>query len=280
MAISGGIKFFNKSMCKFSDGASAMASTGNSSANYAIDRNTDTKWRSVGSDDTITETLEIDFNGSQTITRLLLLSHNFKQFTVKYDLSGTWTDFTGAVGLDGAMTLGKIAETVFADDSAYYEFNSVTTGKILISILKTQTANQEKFLTTAVATIELGTLQGYPIVTPTIDKNEKRKPALSGRMMIIKSIETFMCTLNFQNYPGKSPYNLDFDVMFSLFDIDDNFLIWLCGGRRGTYFSYQTRPFRLQDLYEVNVSEKIVPTYSNGIYSTSVNMIVTMNEAI
>lgn len=277
--ITGGIKFFNKSKCRYVDGARTIASSGNASANYSIDRNSDSKWVSSGSSDMNTETLEIDFSGSQTFNRIILSHHNFKQFTIKYNVAGTWTDFTGVSGLDGAL-VGGISETTFADDTAYYEVNSVTTDKILISVSKTQIANQEKFLTTAIVTTEIGTLSGYPIVKAVVDKNERKKPALSGRMMIIKSIETFSAQIQFKNYPGKSPYGNDLDIMFSIFDLDENFVVWLCGGRRGNYFSYQTRPFRLRDVYECQVSDKVNPEYANNIYTTSVNMVVSITEAV
>lgn len=278
--ITGGIKFFKKSMCKFADGATATASSGDASANFAIDRNADTLWTTVGSMDGHVETLEIDFAGSQTFNRLLLLNHNFKLFNVKYNVAGVWTDFASIQGIDGATGSGHISETVFADDSAYYEFNTVTTDKILISITSTQIANAQKFLNYAIVTTEIGTLQGHPAIKPTVDKNLRKKVALSGRSMVVQSIETFSVVLNFKTYPGKSPYGADFDVMFSLFDSTDNFLVWLCGGRRGAYFSYQTRPFRLRDVYECLVSDKITPTYSNEIFTTSVNMQVTISEAI
>lgn len=281
MSISGGIKFFTKSACKLADGAQAIASSGVSSANFAIDRNSDTKWVTSGSNDTLTETLSISFSGTQTFNRLLLTDFNFKQFTIQYDVSGVWTDFTNTVGIDGATSMGKISETVFSDDSAYYEFDTVMSSKLLITVTKTQIANQDKFLNLLTVTTEIGTLQGHPGIKATVDKNERKKPALSGRMMIIKSIETFSVILNFKNYPGRSPYGNDFDIMFRLFDLDDNFLVWLCGGRRGSgYFSYQARPFRLRDIYECNVSDKITPIYSNEIFSTSVNMQVTISEAI
>lgn len=278
--ITGGIKFFNTSVCKFSDGALAMASSGDASANYAIDRNIDTKWRSVSSNDTISETIEIDFNGTQTFTRLLLLNMNFKDFSVKYDVSGAWTDFTNTFGIDGATSGGKVVETAFADDSAYYEFDSVTTAKIQVTVTKTQTVNAEKFLTQLIACTEIGTLQGHPAIKPTVDKNERVKTALSGRMMVIKSIETFQAQITFKNYPGRSPYNADLDIAFSLFDLDDNFNIWLCGGRRGSYFSYQSRPFRLRDVYECQVIKNLTPTYSNEIFTTQLNFVLNIAEAI
>lgn len=158
MSITGGIKFFEPNMTLAVNGGSITASTGQVATPYAIDRNNFTYWRSVSSNDTITETLEVDFPSMITIDRLLFLDINWKGFTVKYDVAGTWTNFASVIGIDGGIS--TITETAFADNTAYYEFTQVTTGKILISITTTQTANQEKYVSQIIATKEIGTLLG------------------------------------------------------------------------------------------------------------------------
>lgn len=279
--ISGQIKFFDKSRCLYADGSSATASSGNASANFALDRNTNTYWRSVSSNDTVTETFQITFASNQTLSRILLLDHNWKQFTVKYDLSGVWTDFASVVGLDGALG-GGISETAFADDSAYYEFTPVTTGKILITVTKTQTANQDKYLNQAIVTTELGTLVGYPNVKDvTYQAFPRIQKVLSGKDIVQKSEQGFQCKLDFSNYPPDSNGSPDFDLMASLFDRDDNFMIWLCGGRRGsTYFKYALRGFRLRDCPTVQMVTPLSVNYTENVYINPLNLSCEFHEAI
>ena len=173
MAITGGIKFFDKSKTLFADGTTIVAGvSGDPSAEFTIDRNRLSYYRSVGSNDTITETLTITLPSAQTIDRILILDHNWKEFTIKYDSA---TDFTSVVGLDGALG-GGISETVFADGTAYYEFDSVSvTSTIEIAITKTQVANAQKFVNQIIGTTEIGTLVGYPVVGLSQDRNIRAK---------------------------------------------------------------------------------------------------------
>ncbi len=60
MAISGGMKIFKESKALYGNGDSAIASTGSSSANFILDTNRFTFWRSVGSSDATTETFVVD----------------------------------------------------------------------------------------------------------------------------------------------------------------------------------------------------------------------------
>jgi len=281
MSISGGIKFMKKSKCLFADGTLiAAAPSGNASAQFGIDRNPISYWRSVSSNDTITETLTIEMPAVVPLTRLLLVDHNWKDFNVQYDAAGTWTHFAGVTGLDGSMA--NITETVFADDTAYYEFTLVNTNKLRIQVLKTQTANQQKYVNQIIATEELGTLNGFPKIKGTeIDRNIRKKEMLSGKVLILKSEESFRVSLDFEDYPGVSPYNADVDLIFSLHDIEENFIIWLSGGRRGSsYFKKQLRGYRLKDVFTVQMIDVLKPIYSKNIFQNSVNFTAKFEEAV
>jgi len=278
VAIGGGIKFFNKSQSLAADGSSMVASSGVGSEDYALDRNPITKWRSVGSDDTTTETLTLTLPTATTIDRILILDHNWKEFTIKYDSA---TDFTTVVGLDGALG-GGITETAYVDTSLYYEFASVSATTIEITVTKTHVVDAQKYASQIIVTTELGTLQGYPEIADVEHKRASRNSVmLSGRMLIQKSIESHDMQLNFKNYPARSPYDADIDLMFSLFDRDDSFIVWPCGGRRGsTYFSYGLRGFRLQDAYTMQVEKPYKVKFSKNVYQNSVNMAVALAEVV
>jgi hypothetical protein len=278
--INGGIKFFKRSKCLFADGTVIAASSNNSSAPQALDRNPITFWRGSSADDTVLETLTITFMGDQTINRLLLVDHNFKDFNIKYDLAGVWTDFSGVVGIDGS--LANITQTSFADDTAYYEFTPVTTGLIKIEVLKTQTPDQKKYINQIIATEEIGTLNGFPKIKGTeINRNIRKKNVLSGKTLVQKSEESFEVEVEFDNYPAGAPYNVDTDLIFSLHDLEVTFLIWLCGGRRGAnYFRKQMRGYRLRDVFNVQIVAAMKPVYSNNIYQGGINFSAKFEEAI
>lgn len=277
MSVTGGIKFFDENLADSKTGATVTASSGDPSADSILDRNQYSVWRSVGSDDTTTETLEITLDSSQSFSRLFLIRHNFKEFNVKY-WSGAWVDFSNVVGVNGA-TSSVISETAYAANTAYYEFDEVTTDKILISATKTQVTDEEKFLNSFVIGSELGTLQGYPTIKDaTKDKKLRKSILLNGRSFITKSLEVFRTSIDFKNYPPTYPDDLD--LVYDLFDRDKNFHVWLCGGRNGEpYFKYQLRGFRLEDLVLVQTVNIFKDRYRKNIYTSAVDMQLKLEEA-
>jgi len=276
MSITGGIKFFDKSRSLQSDGTTIVASTGDPSAEYCIDRSLVTYWRSVGSDDTTTETLTITFPSSQTFDRIFIIDHNFLDFNIQYD-SGGWTHFANVIGLDGSKA--NITETAFSDDTGYYEFDSVTTTQVRIQCLKTQVANAEKYLNQFIISTELGTLVGFPKPTFSQQRN-KISQVLSGKRIIEKIEEADSLVLSFAPYPLGSTYNADIDLMYQLFDREDDFLVWLCGGRRGdTYYRYSIRGFRLRDVKQVQIgNEQFTGDYLDNYYRGFSNLEVQLFE--
>jgi len=280
MAISGGIKFFTKSKSLGVDGNTISASSGDASSSYALDRNPVTYWRSVSSSDATTETITITFSTSKTFNRIFLLDTNFKDFNIKYELASVWTHFANVTGLSGAKT--NITETAFADTSAYYEFTSVTTQRIQIQVLKTQVANAEKYLSQFVATLELGTFVGFPDISNLdFDRNMRVNKTISGKYSVQKSDENAGFTLNFKRYPASSDFHPDLDLVMELQDTEEPFLVWLCGGRRGTsYFRYTIRGFRLQDLYQMQVTKPLKLEYADNVYVNSINSSLSLEESI
>lgn len=265
-------------MCLAADGTDAIASSGDASAERALDRNTFTYWRTSGSADSITETFEIDFTEDKTFDRIFLIDHNFKSYNVKYDVAGTWTNFTSVVGLDGA--LGSVVETVYARDTSYYQFAAVTSAKIQISVTLTQVANDEKYLNQAIVTTELGTLVGYPQIRKSeLSRNLRVEKMLSGRVLTMKSDEFFSVGLEFKDYPPS--LSDDIDLIFDLHDREDNFLVWLCGGKFGSSrFRKQLRGYRLRDVIPMQITDDLAPTYSSSVYVNPVNFSVQLHEDV
>ncbi len=278
MAISGGIKFFKKSKNLYADGTQIMATSGDASALYSIDKNSFTFWRSVSSDDTTSEVITITFNASITIDRLLLIDHNWKDFNVKYFSGGSYVHFASVVGISGSQS--NITETTFAQNTSYYEFTPVTTTSVQLTVTKTQVVDAQKYISQIIFTEEIGTLDGFPIISAVEhDRNLRKKEMLSGKMLVVKSEESFKTELKFNNYPAS--LSDDIDLMMELHDMENPFLVWLCGGRYGSqYFKKQIKGFRLQDVYQVQVMASIKLDYMNNMYKGPVNFSVKLEEAI
>ena len=260
MAISGGIKLFEKSKALFKDGATIAASTGDSAADFAISMNRNLRWDSVGSNDSTMETLTITFDSSKTFDRIFLVGMNAKDFKIFYDTS---SDFANVTALDG--TAAKIDVTNWTEDTAYFEFDEVTASSILIQIFNTQTANAEKYVTLAAVTSELGTFNGFPDVRPTIDANEKRAQVQSGKYITQKNFEVFEANLSSEHTD-----QTDITLMDTIYESQDPFLLWLCGGKYGTTnFSVNFKNWRLRDLYQVQTFGNIRTTFRSNVYLSS-----------
>jgi hypothetical protein len=281
MSITGKIKFFEVNYALDSNDATISAADLNASAQYAIDRNAYTYFRSNGSNDATNEVLTIAFDGSKSINRLFLLDHNLKEYNIKYLNSvGSMTNFTNAVGITSSP--GSVSETVYAKDTSYYEVDTVTTTTIQITATKTQVANEEKYISRIVATSELGTLNGFPRVDNLdIDRQLKVKKTLNGRVIVQKGIEIFGFSISFKDYPRIAPYSDDLDLMMDLHEREEPFLVWLCGGKYGTpYFGYTLRGYRLQDLLQMAVTKKIDLEYRSDIYNNPPSMKIVFEESI
>lgn len=279
MAITGGIKFFDQNKADSLTGATAAASSGDASAGFILDKNRFTVWRSVGSDDTTTETVTITLSSSQTFNRLFLINHNFKEYTAKYWDGFSFVDFASVISING-VTSSIISETAYTLGSSYYEFDSVTTDIIEITATKTQVVDDQKFLNSFVVTPELGTLIGYPVIKGSIkDKNLRNAKLLNGRKFIDKSLKVFSYQIDFKNYPPLLADDLD--IVDTLFDRDQSFLVWVCGGRDGLpFFKRQISGFRIEDLIQVQVTNTFKDKYRKNTYTSMVDMKLNLEEAV
>ena len=270
MAVTGGIKFFNKN--KIADG-STVASSGTSSSKFILDLDVDTYWTSLGSSDGVSEEITITTSKSQSIDRILLLDHNFKTYNIKYYDGSSYVDFSNVVGIGGA-TSTTINETSFSQDSSYYEFTQVSTTSIKITVTHTQTPNQEKYLNQAIASSEIGTFVGYPSVNSiTMDRNSRVKKTLGGRFSVQKGNKTFGFDIRFKSYPSSDVYNVDIDLALSLFETEDPFIIYACGGRyESQHFKKAIPGFRLKDAFLMQINKAYKLKYLKSIYVNPIDL--------
>lgn len=274
--VNGGVKFFDKNYALFKNGSNANATSNDDSIKAILDISRYTQWVSIGSNDVTEEVITITFKTSLEVDRIFLVDHNFKQFTVKYNSGGTFIDFTNVVGVNG-VTNTVISETDFNYNTAFYCFDSITTNQIQIKVLKTQIANEEKKLTQFIATKEIGTFQGFPRVNAESDRNETKAKALSRRSIIQKNYETNEVSITFKTHPFQN----DIDIIETLFDREESFLVYPCGGRTGeAYFKIEQRNWRLEDIYNMQIVGDMKNNFEKGVYTLGVNKTIKMVEHI
>lgn len=276
-SVNGGVKFFLQNKALLKNGGSALATSNSDLAVYMLDVSRYTQWESSGSSDIVTESITISFKSKQDIDRVFLTDMNLKNFSIKYkDEFGFYVDFANVIGVNGEES-AAIAETDYSYSTAYFEFDLVNTDSILIEASETQVADQEKAITSFVATEEIGTFQGFPRVQPQATRNETKAKALSRRFVIQKTYETNRIKINFKSHPFQN----DLDILDFIFDSEIPFLVYPCGGRTGeVYFKVDQKAWGLDDLFNMQTTGKMKNEFEKGVYTLGFKKTITLEEHV
>lgn len=295
-----GIYFFSDSKCLYRDGSSCVASSGTLTQNNILNFNKSFTWSSSGSSDSKTETLTITFATAQTIDSLFLINHNFRNFDITYngnnnfsnvqqvpfynydDFFGNYTDESGNeyvdesgnnyydpvdTGVNSEFDI-RTSEINILDNNkntSYFEFNPVSVTSITIKAYNTQIANQQKTLAIFSAQSKIGNFSnaGLDKTDPAIDSNIRSYNNILNKPFIRKGIDTFSASIRIPYADNQN----DVDLYETLQDLEESFIIWLCGGKYGNdYFSVEAKPYRLQDVYRVQNTRASNPSFYQNLY--------------
>lgn len=271
MSLTGGVSFYDKSLNLFKDGITAVASTNTAAQNLPLGTNKFLRWESIGSDDTTTETLVLSFPSAVSISRIFLLGHNLKNFSI----TSADGSFSNVTSLDGTGLSG-ISETAYNRSMAYYEFDALSLDDLTVTMDTTQTADEQKHLTQIICTNEIGTLLGFPVVPSVrISRNLTKDKTITGRSIIEKGYESHSFDMRLNNYP----YQADIDILDSLHNREDPFLVWLCGGVIDN-FRIQQRGWKLEDLLQMQINEDMQNGYEKNVYSLGVTGRYSYEEVV
>jgi len=105
--------------------------------------NINKRWSSVGSSDSIAETILVKFNTPKNIDIVTLVGHNWKEYKITYLKNGILTDFSTPISV-----------TNNTSDRTSHKFDEVNTTEILITIQKTINPNENKHLTKLIYMLE------------------------------------------------------------------------------------------------------------------------------
>jgi len=259
------ILFLNKNVADFSDdNVAAAASQGNDYASFALNRSNNSAWMTTSSVDSDNTTWEVDLVDDHYITDILLLKHNFKAFTIQYWDGAAYVDFST-----------PISETVNAEDTSHFTFDSQNTTKIKITITGTQVANSDKQLFQFIATTQIGQLDGWPIIKPTILRNRKLIKMLSGKIEVKESIGAFKADLSVKILSNDA----DLTIVESLFASNEGFLVWLCGGDEDQFRSERIG-YRLEDIYLMKCTNEWKPLLYKGLYQAGMKVDLKLSEVV
>lgn len=328
MSITGGIKILEKSKFLFTLGSQAFSLSGENTQPI-LNHNRKSQWASVGSDDTIKQSLVVELDQEYSLDRLVLNGHNFKDVTIymmgtsrlllesgdnlllesgdnlQIDSPAFGVGFRFIVQESASATSQDILDleqgghirderfqdfsfvptdlglqrtltgAVLASSTKYFEFDTTRVSGLLIEATTTQVANAEKFLKVLLGSVEIGTFEGFPAVSSNFNRNIRTFQALAGKAIIQKGFEAANIVLAFQDYPGQA----DATLIELLQDSDEDFIIWLCGGREGSdFFRFNTRGWGIDDLYLGNLTSPLPYQYSSNVYIGPYNTNLDFSE--
>lgn len=157
----------------------------------------------------------------------------------------------------------ELIKTDLNESTTYFDFAPVRASRIILQVQETQIANQEKSLQSFIATTEIGTLEGFPQFNKRHDRNIRTSRAISGKFITQTGTSVLQLDLIFDNFSNQN----DVDLIESLHNRDDDFLVWPGGGREGNqFFNPNILGFRLDDIFLMNVVAPLPLDYVNAVY--------------
>jgi hypothetical protein len=264
--MAGQIIFFEKSKCDISNpNVVTTASQGDDYADYILNRNNDIKWVTTGSVDADNTTIEVDMVDENPISDILLVNHNFKSFKVEYWNGSAWTTFST-----------PIDQTTNTASTNRFSFTEVSTTKLKLTVRGTQTANEDKYLGQFIATRLIGQLSTWPTIKkPVHSRNKQSSPMLSGKEFIAENVGGFSVDLAIKILSDAT----DLAVIEELFDSNEGFLVWLCGGDE-SQFTTARKGYRLQDVYLMKCKNDYTPELYKGLYKSGYKIDLNLEEVV
>ena len=257
-----GIRFFKMNYADPNRiAATVTVDNNNAEATSLVNRDPLFIWSSVGSDDTDTVTLSVDFGTPRTIDSLILTNNNLRNFTLQYlNGSSVWTNVVNV--------------TANAASTFYRQFTPVTTQQVRLQMKTTRIADAEKTVQDFIITQSIGQLVGYPVSTFKPDGIQKKKTMLNGKDKFVLSGYSNTITLNFRDHMGTN----DRDLFNDLVSLTEAFLIWPSGGD-AMQFVHDDIGYRLEDIFLVSVDKGYSHTWTKNLYFSGFNATLTLSEA-
>jgi len=266
------IKFFTKNIIDIGNINASIFVTdtvatnnGQTFVDYVRNRNNWSAWATTGSTDAANTQLDIYFGDSREISSIILILHNFKNYTIQYWNGISFQNFSTSISITN-NTL----------ETTSHEFTQVTTNQIRLIVTATMIANDDKFLRQLICIDKIGTgqLEAWPnIKNPTASLNKQSSKMISGKSNIIETSGYFQASLNLSYWKSAN----DLDMLERIFFRREGVLVWLCGGDE-TQFSSKRIGYRLQDIYLVRPTNEYEPEWNTSVYTNGLNIRMDLVE--
>jgi hypothetical protein len=265
------VKLFEKNIIDYNNTGAVFTVVDTQSTNngqevvaFIASRKNSNAWVTAGSADSYNTAIEITLGGASRVQDILLLGHNFKNYTIEYDVNDVWT--------------ALVSETNNTDSSTSHNFAQIITTKIRLTITGTIVADDNKYLQQLIITrpFRSGQFVGWPTVKPTLDQNKKANEMLSGKVNLSQSLGGYTIDIGIRSSESANDL-LIFQEMYTRFS--EGFLIWPNGGD-SNQFRENMIFWRPEDIFLVKPVDSYVPEWFRGIYSNGMPLKTRLKEVI
>lgn len=302
-----GWRAYEPNIIEFFNSSNISVSSGDITKGNIVNPNRFLSWKSLGSDDTTTETITITLPTPQTINNIFLIGHNFKDFEITYNggnafnflsdsiapsgngiVSGILVDDAGnplVDDTDSNLTYATLKPSLqgliegLEEDAYQAEFSPLSIRSIEITVTKTQIADAEKYLEYLIFTNEIGREKhcnsvAYPEMT--FSNNETKSTGFNNKSFIQKKQNTMVrARVSIDLYRELKE---EFAFYTSLIERQEPFLVWFGAGFLDVDFGIRTQGLRVGDIYKVQLTGDYNYQHTADLYRNGVKFKLTMIE--
>jgi hypothetical protein len=257
MTITGNVKFFGINQID-ENTTPTFTSANTALLDFLFDNDRLTRLTSIGSNDATPEVWVLDFGSSKTFDRIFIDNHNIKSGKLEYWNGVAYVDFSSAIAWSANATV-----------THYYEFNSVTTTKIRLTMNTTMTVNDQKRVGSLIAFSEIGSVLVNPSKLTPIwpERSVNHRGSKNGSIYVIFG-RKYKATIQF------SDASITDIVLFeTLKNYATSFYIYPCGGSGQVELG-----FRLQDIFFVNYTNEFNPDLNGNLYGIGQTLTMIVEE--
>ena len=298
MAVTGAIKFFERSKALLSDKnirsialSTDSAMRDNKSIENILSFDRDAYYISPESGERgFFQNFFIQFKNAIRINRIMLVDTNLIGGTIVLGANTTnITDINNQERPDGqTIRFQEDSANYFRKATYYFEFDELLTKtiSILTTIQSTEfnqgwnpNAPRNFYIRQIIPTREIGTFEGFPNISSySENQNEIINRTSTGLKHITKQHQTID---SFRVMFNSHPIENDIQIADRLFDSDDSFTLWPCGGGYGSnHFLFEKEGWRLDDIYNVQTTGKKSNRWHKNFYKGGISSRINMVESL
>lgn len=291
MAVTGAIKFFERSRTLLSDGnASASLSSDskqndNESIKNLLTFDKDSYYQTpMITNEGFGQIIDISFVRPIKINRLFLIDTNLQTGALIFTTPiKNITDIDNKVLQDGSfLTFGQ--GEGFDSLTHYWEFDEITISSFSLQfnvLSRNDYSNPPDFffIKQIIATSEIGTFEGFPNISGYSEsQNEIINMTSTGLKHITKQHQTVdSFKISFHSHPIEN----DIRIADRIFNSNESFTLWPCGGGYGSnHFLFEKEGWRLDDIYNVQTVGRKSNRWHKNFYKGGISSNINMVESL